>query len=232
MPYFWKLDQYTEEWWRARRGIPTASQFHRLITESGNACKPETTRTYQCKCIAERLLDETLDDKKLAFKSEWVDHGHRWEAPAVKELAKSKNIILVEVGFATDRQINPRYGASPDALVAGSVNPVEVKCPAPWTQLEYLLDGPGKDYKPQVQGHLYVLGADKCHFFSYHPRMPPVHIETGRDEPYIRKLADLLERFCDGVERDTVEALKKGDYLPLAEWQRLQAEQQRYEGHA
>ena len=56
-----------------------------------------------------------------------------------------------------------RIGCSPDRTVmekGGRYSLVEIKCPAPWTHIGYLLDGPGADYRQQVQGQLLVTGAE------------------------------------------------------------------------
>lgn len=229
MPYFWKIDPYTEAWWAARRGIPTASQFHRIITETGNPCRADTTRTYMCKLIAERILGETIDDKRVS--SPWVEHGHRTESTALMALSRSKNLILLDASLVTDREHNPRYGCTPDAFVEGSVEAVEVKCPAPWTQIQYLLDGPGTDYKAQVQGHLYVGGWQRVHFYSYHPRMPEVHIVFERDIAYLAKLHSLLNKFCDKLEEDTERAREFGPYVAMAAYLAAQEAERRAEGY-
>ena len=93
---------------------------------------------------------------------------------------------------------------------------VEIKCPMPWTQIGYLLDGPGEHYQPQVQGHLYIGEFERVHFYSWHPRMPPVYAITTRDDAYIRTMARLLADFCDELADETERARKMGSFSAFA----------------
>jgi hypothetical protein len=213
MARFHFVDQGTAEWWELRRGKPTASQFHRILTPAG---KPSgQARGYMYKLIAERLLGEIMEDQRSAMKSVWVEHGKLTEAEAITKFQDKYKLILQSVGFVTSNDY--RIGCSPDCLVKGSVEAVEIKCPAPWTQIGYILDGPGEDYKPQVQGELLVGEWDKVHFFSYHPRMPAKYIETGRDEAYLKLLEDALHAFCDVLDEETENCRAMGDWLPNLE---------------
>ena len=106
-----------------------------------------------------------------------------------------------------------------DRLVKGRAEGVEVKCPAPWTQIGYLLDGPGADYQPQVQGQLWVAGFDRVHFYSYHPRMPAVHVETVPDAAYANKLISAVKRFADALDETTEVARSLGAYAAATGFQ-------------
>jgi hypothetical protein len=209
MPKFHYIDPYTDKWWKARRGIPTASQFHRIITPTGRPS--EQQRGYMYELIAERLLDETM--KKDDYQSYWMERGSHMESEAIEAFQETKSLILKRVGFVTSN--DGRIGCSPDCLVEGSVEAVEIKCPAPWTQIGYLLDGLGDKYKPQVQGQLLVGGWETVHFFGYHPQMPPVHLETHPDKAYQAAMAELLDRFCRALDHETERARSKGAYYIL-----------------
>lgn len=202
------VDQYSDEWWRARRGIPTASQFHRVVTPA--TCKPSTqARGYMYRLIAERLLGETLEENP---STKWMEHGEVTEAAAIEAFQKTHELTLERVGLVTTD--DGRLGCSPDCLVKGSVEAVEIKCPAPWTQIGYLLDGPGTDYQPQVQGHLLVGEWDCVHFFAFHPRMPAAYRRTDRNENYINTMKGILMAFCDALDAETERARRLGPYTP------------------
>ena len=49
--------QYSPEWWNVRRGIPTASEFDRILTPATG--KPSKSADgYACQLIGERLSTE------------------------------------------------------------------------------------------------------------------------------------------------------------------------------
>jgi len=165
--------------------------------------------------VAERLLRETME---IPIKSEHVENGKLREAEAItKFIDKSglSGLSLKPVGFVTTN--DGRIGASPECLV-GSKGGLEVKCPAPWTQIGYLMDGLGNDYRPQVQGQLYVGEFEVMHFFSYHPRMPAKYIETHRDEKYIKALDEALKAFCEELDKQTERVRKMGEWFILDEF--------------
>jgi len=52
------------------------------------------------------------------------------------------------------------------------------------------------DYFQQVQGSLFITGFERWDFMSYSPGLPPLIIPVYRDEPFIKKLKEELDRFC------------------------------------
>jgi hypothetical protein len=198
---YWKIEQGTAAWFQLRAGIPTASCFAQIMTPK--TLKPSEQRhRYACRLIAERLLNwqaESLDTIRH------IEEGRANEPLAMGQLAVLTGAAIHKVGFITTD--DGRFGASPDRAIGG--NPsldieegslpvvVETKCPTIPKQMEYLLMGDNADYRCQRQGQLYVAEADKAIFYSFNPRMPEYLIEDGRDDEFIAKLADCLERFHD-----------------------------------
>ena len=88
-------------------------------------------------------------------------------------------------------------GASPDRLIVGASAGLEIKCPLLPTHIGYRLDGPGDDYRPQVQGQLWVAEFEWLDFYSYHPQMEPVRLRTQRDDAYIKLIEQALRDFND-----------------------------------
>lgn len=202
-----RVDQGTEEWHALRIGVPTASNFHKIITPKTG--KPsEQARPYMFRLIAERLLNEQMEDG--ADRVEWVERGKIEQPNAEAQLAFTHNLELEPVGFVTDD--TGTLGCSPDALIVGKPEAAEIKCPAPWTQIGYLLDGLGAQYRPQVQGQILIGEFERVHFYSWHGRMPPFYQVTNRDDRYIALLRPLLLAFCDELERETERARKLGSY--------------------
>lgn len=200
-----KVDQGSREWYRVRIGKPTASMFHKIVTPTGKLSEQRTK--YMYRLIAERLLQESMDDP---IHSEWMERGREMEPYAATQFAFLEDCVLEPVGFVTDD--TDRIGCSPDRLISGRNEAVEIKCPAPWTQIGRLLDGTDADYKPQVQGQLLVGGFERVHLYSYSDRMPAVHLITLPDPYFQKQLERHVWDFCDQLEDATYRARKMGVY--------------------
>lgn len=220
---YWKLEQGTADWYRVRMGIPTASEFDQIITPSKGDLSA-SRKKYACQLIAERLLKWQADSLE---KIKHVADGKAHEPLAIGQLHALTEISTHRIGFVTTD--DGRFGASPDRAIGG--NPaipggvengtlgitIEAKCPTIPKQIEYLLLGHGPAYRCQVQGQLYVAQADKAIFFSFNEHTPEYMVETGRDEPFIRKIADGLEQFSDELEEMTERARSLGVWQAFAE---------------
>jgi hypothetical protein len=194
--------QRTEGWYRARIGIPTASDFPKVMM--GKSTK--TRQDYMCRLIMERIIGRGLSEN---VKTKWMQHGIVTEEEAMLEFCATQNLALERCGFVvTDDE---RYGCSPDYLVRDRAALLEIKCPAPWTHCRYHLFGPGDDYEAQVQGQLLVTGYNTVYFYSYFPGLPPYIRETARDEKYLAKLSIELENFCDELDNKTEWFTKRGE---------------------
>lgn len=192
------MEQRSPEWRRARIGIPTASSFEKIITPAGSPSGQ--AQGYLCRLLTERLFNRSLEER---FINKWMQHGIDMEDEAAREFERVSNERVTEVGFVSSK--DGRWGCSPDRLVAGKNAAVEIKCPAPWNHIEYAIYGPGKDYKPQVQGQMLVGGYDFVYFFSYFPGMPSCIVKTERDDSFIIKLENALTVFSDHLDKKTIE---------------------------
>lgn len=199
--------QGEDAWIEARLGLPTASEFHRILTPTGKLSAQ--AQKYAYRLIAEILLNRQMDSLEGL---EWVEHGKMKEGDAVRMYEFMHNIEAKSVGFVTTD--DGRIGCSPDRIIDG--NGLEIKCPSPQVHIGYLLDGPGSDYKCQVQGQLYVAEFEHVDFFSYNAEFPPVEIRTYRDEAFIKLLAQSLKDFCDMKDEMLARIKSKGFFaLPL-----------------
>jgi hypothetical protein len=213
MPQFdWINQQGSAGWYKARLGLPTASCFDQIMTPKTG--KPsESRKKYACRLIAERLMNWQADDlSKIAH----IAAGKENEPIAVAKMELVFDIQTQPIGFVKTN--DGRFGASPDRVgnVAadrqhvGAV--VEVKSPTIPTQMERLIFGDNEAYRCQRQGQLWVAEADKAYFFSFNARTPDYLIEDGRDEAFLRKLTDCLERFSDELEEWTAKARSLGPW--------------------
>ena len=185
-----QVEQGSAAWLALRLGIPTASEFKRIVTPTGKLSAQ--ARRYALYLVTETLLNRSLDSLE---NLEWVERGKLLEPDAVKMYEFTRQTKTRSVGFVTSD--GGRIGASPDRLLIDYPGGLEIKCPAPHNHVEYLIDGFGDDYRPQVSGQMLVCEFEFVDRFSYHPEMPPALARTYRDEGYIKLLADSLQAFCD-----------------------------------
>jgi hypothetical protein len=203
----YRVEQGSVDWYKLRLGRPTSSNFHRIVTPRGEPSKQATNYLY--RLVAERLLNETQDDE-IGFVK-WVAQGKEQEPYAVKQFEFVNEVELEPGGFITSN--DGRIGASPDRLFKGHKESLEIKSPAPWTQLKYLLEGPDDAYVAQTQGHLLVGDElDAVHFYSYNSRTPPFHKVILRDNRYQAALASALSSFCDILDQQTERARALGAF--------------------
>jgi hypothetical protein len=199
--------QGSREWYALRLGIPTASQFHKIVTPTGKLSTQ--ANGYMYRLICERLLHESMDDQLGGVQ--WVERGMEKQPDAIAQFKLEHDVDVRHIGFATTD--DGRIGASPDGIVVGMNRGVEIKCPAPWTHMGYLLDGTGADYRPQVQGQIMVCGFELVHFYSYHPFMPPCHIVNFPDRAFLSILVGTIHAFCDMLDKMTERARALGVYV-------------------
>jgi len=212
----WDIQQGTLPWYAVRQGIPTASEFASIITPKKMQIS-EARKSYQCRLIAERLLNWQADSLD---KIRHIEDGKINEPFAVAQIEEIAEIETAKVGFIRTNDL--RFGASPDRVAGVNADRtrvdmvLEVKAPTIPRQLEYLLLGHDDAYRAQVQGQLWVSEADKAIFYAYNPRTPAYTFETGRDEVFIRNLVQCLEQFSDELEAMTEKARRLGAFQAFA----------------
>lgn len=189
MKVYRDVAQGSGDWFRLRMGIPTASCFGKIITPAKEEYSKQS-KGYQFQLLAERLLQTPTESVE---GQEWMERGKELEPEAAREYEIVHDVETEPVGFVTTD--DGMVGASPDRFIKGAPAGLEIKCPKPATHVEYLLEGPGADYRAQVQGQIWVCEFEQSVFYSYHPRCPAAVVVTGRDDPFIAKLSRYLQRF-------------------------------------
>lgn len=192
--------QYSPEWWELRRGIPTASNFNRILTPKNGKLSSQA-EDYICELIGERVqLDPNLLTENPMTPA--MRHGADCEDEARRFYELYRGVDVRQVGFCTTD--DGRFGCSPDGLV-GEDGGLELKCPQLKTQARYVLAGVLPDeYRPQVHGALIVTGRKWWDFLSYAAGLPPLLVRVFPDE-YTELLRQALEefhaRYCQAWER-------------------------------
>lgn len=201
-----EIPQGSAEWHAARMGIPTASEFDKLLPGSRGKYL-QSRRTYLMQVAGEILLPADLPEE---FSSLYTDRGKRLEPEARDMYAFLHGAAPEQVGFAT----NGRKGCSPDSII-GDNGALEIKSKKPAFLLEAICDDAFVDeHKAQCQGALLVLEREWIDLACYWPGLPLFTKRAYRDEEYIRTLSDEINRFNEEVDR-VVEAVRRyGEPLP------------------
>lgn len=194
-------EQGTQEWFKARLGIPTASRFKDILTQPRSkkdkdaGVMGDTAETYMCELLAERMLDESRVITAKAL--EW---GNTEEPKALAEYSFNTDADVQQIGFIT--RDDGLVGCSPDFLV-GEDGGGEIKSPEnPSVHIKTILRGEiHKDHIPQVQGGLWLCERAWWDFVSFRNDMPPSSAmfvtRVYRDEEYIRDLSMKVNRFIE-----------------------------------
>lgn len=184
--------QGSAAWFEARRGIPTASCFKRILTASGrrSASAPQYLQELACEYHNGR--------GRQPESSPWMARGIELEPEARSVYEARTGAAVTETGLV---YLNHQrlVAASPDGLV-GAEGLLEIKCPMEHTHRDYLRSSQlPSPHVPQVQGQLWITGRRWCDFFSYHPDYETRLIRVFRDEAYIGKLRAAVTAFVDDL---------------------------------
>ena len=193
MPLFHEVAQYSEEYDRLKLGIPTSSNFHKIITPEG---KPSAQwRGYACVLIAEQILHQRIE----SYNSPAMERGLIVEAEAADWYEFDHDVTARRIGFITDDECT--MGCSPDRLV-GDEGLLEIKAPLPQTQVEYWLSGEvSQRFRPQLQGQLYISHRSWVDILCWHDVLPKLVMRVEPDVKFIEALDRELRIFKYFVER-------------------------------
>lgn len=179
------IEQGSAEWFAARLGIPTASEFSTVCAKG----EGKTRSKYMRRLAGEILTGEPME----TYTNVHMERGQILEEEARNLYAFQFDVEPARVGFIR----NGGKGCSPDSLI-GDEGGLEIKCCIPDIQIERLErnDMP-PEFKAQVQGSMWVADREFWDFMSYCPKLPPLIVRVKRDHGYIANLAGEIERFND-----------------------------------
>lgn len=211
--------QGSPEWFRARMGIPTTSQFGRLVTPKTG--KPSAQAFgYLCELVAEWMDDEPAE----SASSQFMQRGTELETKARLRYELEFDIDVRQMGFITrtaDRceDVSDIAGCSPDGLI-GTDGGLEIKVPSAKKHVEYMLspDTLVAEYRAQVQGSLWLTGRKWWDIMSYSPNKPRVLERCEPEEPFI----DAIDKAVAVLHAKKIEALIRFGFMepPGAEAER------------
>lgn len=183
------MPQGSPEWFAARLGIPTSSQFSTILANGRGGAPSKTRQTYLYKLAGEILTGEPMD----SFSNVHTERGHEMEPDARQLYAFIRDCEPTLIGFIT----NGQKGCSPDSLI-GDDGMLEIK-----TKLPHLLlaaheqGGFPSEHKAQCQGQLWIAEREWVDLICYWPRMQPLIVRAHRDEAFIKEMSGEVDRFND-----------------------------------
>lgn len=193
-----ECEQGSPEWFAARAGIPTASEFATVMAKGKTKGSPSVTRRkYMLQLVGERLTGQPME----AYSNPHFERGKAMEDEARDLYAMLRDCDPQRVGFMRRGEA----GASPDALI-GNDGLLEIKTKLPHLQIECLLAGRlPPDHLAQVQGQLWISGRTWLDFVSYWPGLPLFVTRVERDETYIATIKaevdDFLAELADVINQ-------------------------------
>lgn len=197
------VEQNSDEWYALRAGIPTASEFSKLVTGTGK--KSTQADGYAATLAAEHYAGKPLERWEGNSATE---RGHEMEAQARATYEFTNDVEIVRVGFVT----NHGAGCSPDGMV-GDAGLYEGKAQLPKGHVETLAYHAKHGcvppaYMTQCQGELWICEREWVDLDFYHPELPGLTVRVTRDEAYIRELIKQVQAVLE--QRDKFLALLNG----------------------
>lgn len=189
--------QNSPEWYAARAGIPTASEFHTVMASGRGGGESKTRKTYMYKLAGEVVTGEATE----GYSNAHMERGHIMEVEAREMYSFMTDAEIELIGFVR----NGEKGASPDGLI-GETGMFEAKSKLPHLLIEALFrDDMPPEHKAQCQGALWVAEREWIDIVAYWPKMPLFIHRAHRDEAYIASIAaavkDFNEELAEVVDR-------------------------------
>lgn len=182
-------DQGSPEWFEARAGLPTASQFHRFVT----AARGDYSK--QAQGYIADLLVEIVQGPSEAQSTYYMDRGSLLEDEARSWYEFEKDVDVSVPGLV----INKGAGWSPDGFDVKWLAGLEIKCPKPSTHVKWLLDGKlPPEHKAQCHGALLIGELGWLDFVSYCPGFEPLVVRVEPDH-YTECVDACLEQFLEDL---------------------------------
>jgi hypothetical protein len=198
------VDQNSDEWVRARLGIPTASGMAKIFTS-----KTQKLSTQQDGYLAQLIAEWWTGQPLESFSSDDTERGHALEEEAFKYYrfaarqpdARRGKFCLRDDGLV---------GCSPDVMV-GEDGLAQIKCLNTKNHMAIVLsDEMDGKYMTQMQCEMYVTGRAWNDFIAYHPDgLPNPIIRIYRNEDFIANLEKAINGFIEVMLEKRAEMIQK-----------------------
>jgi len=213
-----QCQQGTPEWYAARAGKITASNFAAAISVlsrvSGAKVKGDPTDAsdkYAAEVAIERIAGTFWGEP---IKPWVLERGKRLEPDARLAYERRTGLMAEEAGvcltdddvfgYSTDGMVNPRIHG---AQLLGCEGLIEVKCPVDALKvLTIWRDNSIAEYFEQMQGGMWITGAQWCDFVMFVPELAAsgrdLYVQrVMRDEAFIEDMVGKLLAFKARTDR-------------------------------
>ena len=168
----WKIEQRSDDWYKIRANLVTASNAGRLL----------------------QFGKEKALEPRQNFSNIYAERGLILEPEAIELYEIIKNITVERPGFVTNDEY-PSAGASPDGIVGDTL--IEVKCFNDKKHLEINKDNIPFEVMAQVQFSMMVCNLQNCDLILYNPDTENLKnalkiIRIERDEDIIKNIQNKL----------------------------------------
>jgi hypothetical protein len=188
-PQILTCEQGSPEWFAARAGIPTASEFGTVMRTKGKGDDGTsvTRRKYMLRLAGERITGSSED----TYTNTHMERGKEMEAEARSCYTFMRDAEPELVGFIR----NGDAGCSPDSLI-GVDGGLEIKTALPHILIDKILRGDfPPEHKAQTQGFLWIAEREWVDIAIYWPKLPLFVKRAHRDAAYIANLARAIAAF-------------------------------------
>lgn len=221
-----KVPQLSVEWWELRRGIPTASEFSRIIT-AAKGDPSSSAGDYAAELIGDIVCQNPayFTEKGKPANSYAIQNGKDREPEARRWYELESGYNVAEVGFVMSDDF--RVGCSPDGVIglqldaepAGEYRGIpfwegtaegllELKVPLPGTQAKYLMRGHNqidgsllRDHRQQTHGQIVITGLPWVELVSYSGgQLATIRLRVMPDS-YTDKVKAALDAFMATFEK-------------------------------
>jgi YqaJ-like viral recombinase domain len=192
-----QFEQGSEEWFKIRSGIPTASCFS-MVMAHGKSGDESLTRKRYMRVLAGEILTGRPGEGSKKIITAAMQRGNDMEQEAFDHYVSRHFATVRRVGFMRRLLPSGRWvGASPDGLIDQHKG-IELKTMQPDLLIERLEKGSGMptEHMAQVQGEMWVGDLEEMDVMLFYSGMPVApKFTVRRNETYIRDLSRAVEVF-------------------------------------
>lgn len=204
------IKQGSKEWFKLRLGKFTGSKFPDLMKKGRS--KDDLWGETAIKVIRQVAIERDLSDAGIdmyveeLFNKEFAQTrwGNKWESYARELYCEKTGNDVEETNFMIHEKYN-FIGGSFDGKIIGQPGIIEIKCPYDMLvhddNLNIMEEVDSQNamkvhtYYPQIQGNIFIAGAEWCDFVSYDPRRTKKQlaiVRVERDDDFINRLSERI----------------------------------------
>lgn len=214
---FIQVQQGSPEWLQARSGVITASCFAdaiSVLTRVSGSKKAGDPTTISDKYAGDLAIEQISGMPYGEPPRAWtLARGQELEPKArlayemrTGLIAEEAGVVLTDdgtFGYSTDGFVNP---IDVDGVLISCEGLIEIKCPVDSVKIRAMLEtGDVSEYMHQMQGGMWITGAQWCDFIQYVPDLEAVGNDlfikrVYRDDEFIADMAAKLLQFSQRVD--------------------------------